>query len=102
MQKSLLHKIGLHPMTALAVVCVDFMLFGPDATGVGWFISIIVAATLTIPCIVVQKFCYKDTWLRAIAKGLFIGVITAIPSPLPAFITGGAGLLGAAGKEMKD
>lgn len=83
-------------MAALGVICVDFMLFGPDATGVGWGISIMVAAALTIPCILVQKYSYDDTWSIAIAKGLFIGLITAIPSPLPAFITGGAGLLGAA------
>jgi len=29
-----------------------------------------------------------------IAKGLFIGILTAIPTPLPGLITGGGGLLG--------
>jgi hypothetical protein len=78
------------------------MLFGPDATGVGWAVSVIVAATLTIPCIIAQRFAYKDSWTIAIAKGFLIGILTAIPSPLPAFITGGAGLLGSAKMQIKE
>jgi len=41
-----------------------------------------------------QKFSFGDNWAVAIAKGLFIGILTAIPTPLPGLITGGGGLLG--------
>ena len=89
------HKLGLHPITAVAMILVDFMLFGSDATGVGWIFSCIVAFLLVLPCIFIQKLAYKDGWLMAIAKGLIVGVITAIPTSLPAVFTGIGGVMGA-------
>jgi uncharacterized membrane-anchored protein len=99
--KRLLQNFGLHPLTAIMMVCVDIMLFGADATGVGWIVSVIVAAVLTVPCVLIQKYSYQDNWGTAIAKGMFIGLLTAIPTPLPSLITGGSGLLGTA-KMLRD
>ena len=86
--------LGLHPLVALGMIVVDLMLFGPDSTGIGWGVSSMVAAVLTVPCILLQKYAYKDTWLVAIAKGLILGVVTAIPTPLPSLLTGLGGIAG--------
>ncbi len=93
--KSLLQNFGLHPFVAFAMVIVDIMLFGTDITGVGWFISVPIALFLAAPCILIQKYSYNDNWGTSVAKGFIVGIITAIPSPLPAVITGGSGMLGA-------
>ncbi len=93
----LIQTFGLHPLVALGMICVDMMLFAPDATGIGWLISCIVAAVLTIPCILIQKYAYKDNWGTAIGKGMLVGILTAIPTPLPAAITATGGVLGTIG-----
>lgn len=99
--KNMLHKIGLHPLVAFGMLVVDWMLFGTDATGVGWGISIAVAVVLIIPCILAQKYSYGDDWAMAIAKGLLVGLITAIPPPLPSVITGVGGILGVVGASKQ-
>ncbi len=33
--KSLLQSLAIHPLVAVGMVCVDVMLFGADATGIG-------------------------------------------------------------------
>jgi hypothetical protein len=38
----------------------------------------------------------KEPWGLAIGKGMIIGVLTAIPTPLPSILTFGGGVLGAA------
>ncbi len=92
-----IQRFGLHPLTALGMICVDMMLFGGDLTVVGWVISVPVAILLTIPCILLQKYAYGDTWQVAVGKGMILGVLTAIPTPLPAVVTGAGGILGAIG-----
>lgn len=99
-------QFGLHPFVALGVIAVDCMIFGSDilataTSGVTLAISITVAAALTVPCILLQKYAYKDNWGSAVGKGLMIGILTAIPTSLPSIVTGGAGLLGGVGM-VKD
>lgn len=90
--------VGLHPLSAFAMVAVDWMLFGGEATtlAVSWPVSVAVAFFLAIPCILVQRFAMKDHWGLAIGKGMIIGVLTAIPTSLPSILTFGGGVLGAA------
>jgi len=94
-----IQKFGLHPLVAIAMISVDLMLFGPEwALGpVGWAVSVMVAFALTIPCILLQRFAYRDEWTVAISKGVIIGILTAIPTPLPAIVTGASGILGLIG-----
>ncbi|MDP8218404.1 MAG: hypothetical protein P9M03_06740 [Candidatus Theseobacter exili] len=99
---SVLHKIGLHPLTACGMLVVDWMLFSADVTGVGWLISCLVAAVLVMPCVLIQKFAYSDAWSIAIAKGAIIGLITAIPTPLPSIITGAGGVMGTIGSSKQN
>jgi hypothetical protein len=93
----MMRKFGIHPLVAVGLVAVDTMLFGADVTGVGWIISCLVATVLMIPAILIQHFSYKDKWGIAIAKGIGVGVLTAIPTPLPAVITGSGGIMGLIG-----
>ena len=90
----LMRKFGIHPLVAVGLVAVDFMLFSADLLVVGWIISCLVATALMVPAILIQHFSYKDSWGNAIAKGIVVGVLTAIPTPLPAVITGTGGMMG--------
>jgi hypothetical protein len=88
-----LRKLGLHPLVAFAMVCVDLMLTASDLMTVAT-VSVAVAAALTVPCVLLQRYAYKDTWGAAIGKGLIVGILTAIPTPLPSVVTGASGVLG--------
>jgi len=80
---------GLHPFVGVGMFAVDVMLFGPEGASLGitWPISIAVAAVLTIPCVLMQKYGMREQWGLAIGKGLMVGILTAIPTPLPSIIT---------------
>ena len=101
-------RFGLHPFVAIGMIAIDLMVFGPAeavATGTAPATAgatllvtegalIVIAAVLTIPSVLIQKYIFKDNWGGAIGKGLLVGLLTAIPTPLPVFITGGLGILG--------
>ena len=89
-----LQAIGLDPLVAFAVIAIDFMLFGPDSTGIGWIISCIVGLLLIVPCSMVQHFSFGDRWMAAFAKGVIVGILTAIPTPLPSVVTFSVGVAG--------
>ena len=89
-----LQTIGLDPLVAFAVVAIDFMLFGPDSTGVGWIISCVVGLLLIVPCALLQHFSFGDKWIAAFAKGFIVGILTAIPTPLPSVVTFSVGVAG--------
>lgn len=75
---------GLHPLTAIGLFAVDWMLFGQEVAtgGVGWLISLPVGLVLGLIAILIQKRAYKDETMPAVAKGVLVGVLTAIPTPL--------------------
>lgn len=87
---------GLHPLVAFAVVAVDIMLFGGEAStgGVAWIVSIGVALALAIPAALLQRYAYKDDWGTAIGKAGVLALLTAIPTPLPAILPAVAGVMG--------
>jgi hypothetical protein len=90
-------SIGIHPLVGIAMFGIDWMLFLAEGSTLGgsWVISIGVACVLTIPCILVQRYGFKDEWGLAIGKGLMIGCLTAVPTALPSFVPligGGLGL----------
>jgi hypothetical protein len=78
---------GLHPLTALGLLAIDWMLFGEEVAtaGVGWVISLPVGAVLAIVVFLIQKHSYRDATLPALSKGLLVGLLTAIPAPLSSF-----------------
>jgi hypothetical protein len=88
--------LGLHPLVGFGMFAVDWMLFaGEGATlGVTWPVSIGIAVALTIPCILIQRYGFKEKWGLAIGKGILVGVLTAIPTALPSVVALGGGALG--------
>jgi hypothetical protein len=92
----LLQILGIHPLAAFALITIDFMLFGKEiALGpIGWAISAIAGLLLTIPTYFLQRHSYHDTPHIAFAKALTLGILTAIPTPLPSLITGTGSILG--------
>jgi hypothetical protein len=94
-----LQTFGIHPLAAFTLIIIDIMLFGNDAFlgPAGWTISSIIGTILVIPAYLLQRYAYKDTPPIALAKALLLGLITAIPTPLPSLFTGASGLLGLAG-----
>jgi len=91
---------GLHPLVGFGMTAVDTMLFAESAStfGAGWIITVPIALALSIPCILIQKYFFGDDWGVALGKGLIIGTITAIPTPLPSIISASGGLLGLVNK----
>jgi hypothetical protein len=87
---------GLHPLVGFGMFAADLMLFGVEAGTfeVGWLVTVPVAAFLTVPCVLIQKFSYKDDWGSSIGKGMLVGVLTAIPTALPSAIPFIGGVLG--------
>ena len=92
----ILRQLGLHPLVAFAMVVIDIMLTAADLFTAAT-VSVLVAIILTIPCVLLQRYAYKDEWGVAIGKGLIVGILTAIPTPLPAIVTGMGGVAGAIG-----
>lgn len=92
------HTLGLHPLVAFGMIAVDLMLFAAEgATFEGsWPVSVAVGIALTIPCILIQRHGYKDPWGLAVGKGMMVGLLTAIPTPLPSVITLTGGVFGTA------
>ena len=88
--------MGLHPLVGFGMFAVDGMLFTAEGAtlGASWVISIGVAIALTIPCVLIQKYGFKDEWGLAIGKGIMIGCLTAIPTGLPSVVPLVGGALG--------
>ena len=82
--KSFCQTFGLHPLTAMGMFVVDWMLFGEEVVtgGIGWVISLPVGMVLGFAAILIQKHVYRDEPMPAVAKGLLVGLLTAIPTPL--------------------
>ena len=85
---SLLRHLGIHPGVALAFVLADWLLFGGELfTGLASLpISIISGMLLGLWAARKQYRDYHDSRKLAIAKGLVLGIITAIPTPIGSFL----------------
>lgn len=94
--KKLSQSLGLHPLVGFGMFAVDMMLFDSEVLtfGLSWPVSIAIGAALTLPSVLIQKHSFGDDWGAATGKGLLIGVLTAIPTPLPAIIPLLGGALG--------
>ena len=89
---------GLHPLVGFGMFAVDWMLFGAEAitVGVAWPVSIPVGAALALPCVLIQRHSFNDSWGAAIGKGVLVGLLTATPTPLPSGVPLVGAVLGAA------
>ena len=94
--KKLSQSFGLHPLVGFGMFAIDIMLFGSEVLTfeLTWPISVMVGAALALPSVLIQRYSFKDDWGAAIGKGVLIGVLTAIPTPLPALVSLLGGALG--------
>ncbi len=96
-------KLGLHPLSAFAAICVDLMLFGPEAAAPPAFIlTFAFGFMISVPVYLLQKYASGDGRKVAFAKAMIIGILTAIPSPLPSVFTGLGGILGLIGSVFNS
>lgn len=88
--------LGLHPLTTVVLFAVDWMMFGGEVmtVGIGWTVSILVSFVLGFGVFLTQKHIYKDDHETALAKAVMLALLTAIPTPLPGFLTAPSGFLG--------
>jgi hypothetical protein len=87
---------GILPSLALLTLAVDAMLFTGEAATLGGTlpISCVAGAVLGLITFLAQRKWYGDDTEAAIIKGLILGFITAIPTPLPAILYVPSGIVG--------
>jgi hypothetical protein len=80
---------GLHPIPAVATLSVNAMIFGGDIVTMGMIFPLAFAAAVVLGIITFksQKRFYGDDDETALIKALAVGLLTAIPVGLPAFLT---------------
>jgi hypothetical protein len=87
---------GLDPRIAFLTFVIDLMLFGGAVLTVGLLIPIALAVGIVLGFITyrAQMRWYGDDRESALIKGVIIGLLTAIPTPLPAILYVPSGLIG--------
>jgi hypothetical protein len=87
---------GLDPRIAFLTFVIDLMLFGGEVLTLGLLIPIALAVGIVLGFITyrAQMRWYGDDRESALIKGVIIGLLTAIPTPLPAILYVPSGLIG--------
>jgi hypothetical protein len=87
---------GLDPRIAFLTFTVDMMLFGGAVLTFGLLIPVSLVAGIVLGFITyrAQTKWYGDDRESALIKGVIIGLLTAIPTPLPAIVYVPSGILG--------
>ena len=87
---------GLDPRIAFLTFVVDLMLFSGDILTFGLLIPIALVAGIVLGFITyrAQMKWYGDDRESALIKAVVIGLLTAIPTPLPAVVYVPSGVLG--------
>ncbi|MEG0334649.1 MAG: hypothetical protein RR419_08545, partial [Akkermansia sp.] len=85
---TLLQRLGIAPGLLALVIIADCLLFSGEAASLGASLILSIPAGMVIAVIATiwQKRLYHDTIFRAILKGLTLGVLTAIPTPLGSIV----------------
>lgn len=87
---------GIHPAIAFLALVVDLMLFGGEVATLGAILPISIGAGFVLGLIayLAQRRWYGDDKQSAAIKGLILGFLTAIPTPLPAILSIPSGIVG--------
>jgi hypothetical protein len=87
---------GIHPTIASLALIVDLMLFGGEVVTVGALLPVSIGAGFVLGIItyLAQRRWYGDDKDSAAIKGLILGLLTAIPTPLPAALYIPSGIVG--------
>ena len=88
--------LGLHPIPAFTTLAVNAMMFGGTVLTMGVLapLAILVAVVLAYITYRAQRRFYGDDHDAALVKSLAVGLVTAIPLGLPAFLTVPSTLVG--------
>jgi hypothetical protein len=80
---------GLHPIPAVTTLAVNAMLFGGELATMGALVPLgfAVAVILGVMTFICQRRMYGDNESEALVKALAVGLLTAIPTGLPSFLT---------------
>jgi hypothetical protein len=94
--RGFIQLFGLDPRIAFLTFVIDLMIFGGVTLTLGLLIPIAVIAGIVLGFITyrAQMKWYGDDRDAALIKGLIVGLLTAIPTPLPAILYVPSGLLG--------
>lgn len=87
---------GVHPSIAFLALMVDLMLFGGEVATFGALLPVSIGAGFVLGIItyLAQRRWYGDDNEAASIKALIIGLLTAIPTPLPAALYIPSGIVG--------
>ena len=87
---------GLDPRVAFLTLIVDMMLNAGDLVSMGLLLPVSVAAGVVLGCVVyrAQINWYGDDKESAKIKAIILGLLTAIPTPIPEILYIPAGILG--------
>lgn len=87
---------GIHPAIAFLTLIVDLMLFGGEIASLGAILPVSIGAGAVLGSIayLAQRKWYGDDKDSALIKGLILGFLTAIPTPLPAILSVPSGIVG--------
>ncbi len=87
---------GIHPALASLALIVDLMLFGGEIATMGAILPISIGAGAVLAGIayLTQRKWYGDDKDSAAIKALMLGLLTAIPTPLPAILSIPSGIVG--------
>jgi uncharacterized membrane protein YvlD (DUF360 family) len=87
---------GLDPRVAFLTLIVDMMLNAGDLVSMGLLLPVSVAAGVVLAYLVyrAQITWYGDDKESAMIKALILGLLTAIPTPIPEILYVPAGVLG--------
>jgi len=91
--------LGLHPLSALLAVAVDWLLFGSNAMGVGMGFGLALILALPLAAVIrnLQTRRYGDTPGTATLKGIVVAALVCIPTPIFSAPVVLSGLLGGLG-----
>lgn len=87
---------GIHPTIAFVALIVDLMLFGGELATAGALLPVSIGAGAVLGYItyLAQRKWYGDDKESALIKGLILGFLTAIPTPLPSILSIPSGIVG--------
>jgi len=87
---------GLDPRVAVLTLIVDIMLNGGDLASMGLLLPVSVAAGIVLGYVVyrAQRNWYGDDEESARIKAIILGLLTAIPTPIPEILYLPAGIVG--------
>ena len=87
---------GIHPGIAFLTLLIDMMLFGGDVMTMGALLPVSIGAGFVLGGItyMAQRRWYGDDRDSAFIKAMILGLLTAIPTPLPAALYLPSGIIG--------